>query len=1309
MTKNNTTRRVISIIISVVMLLTAFPLVAVADGETPAVQSEGIWYYLNTTWNSSKEDFGSESGKNVSIAIFDTDFYFMQTADNQEMTFTTRMYAKKKNNYDGIVFNQIAMNSSHTVPNSFFNGTWSQSTAMPSGNDGGDNSPMNDDMPREGIGGKLIWWDYTIAFTANGSATYSYDWTVTYRQSGNTITALSKTGGNPTFTITVIDMRELLDAIEIAEQRGKDTSAVLSGFDTTGSTYYTQEQVDAKLDEVMQLMCADYTALNAAIANAEALGENAKIPGGTRYEKSSYNAMASALAQAKAIDRYLEDTAENNAMLNAKAAELQAKVDAVVLTDTEVISYYVDGVLYATSEFVPNQGYNFHDVTDHYVEDPTDENGTFNYWVDEDGNKVAPNTPVNSSFSVYARFLYVTDGASGPVEQFGRWDHQNTDGVGENGVTMWVENNNFYFVRTREGQQFSFNAAVSAFRNGANKSARITDVVFENSNTAFISENNLSNDNIEYYNELPGDGSVPDLPSDSSNCNLPYVSGATFEEQMANSVYRWRYIYTFEAARNERTEAVYNFNWRISYKYDNSNTTNPGTKASELVPFVIKVTDLREIIRVYAKARSVANDANSPLSPTDQAALIALVESIDENYKFDGSAYYPQAEVNALADQLNSYIGSGTFPCDYTDLDAAIAQAADIIAIGNDNNRYMSEEWQDLLDAYSAATSVDRNLNIDDDNINQPMIDTLTENLEYAIEALSYKTHQHSAVDTSDLEELVDESTNNEPGTNNDNGKYDDDAWNEYIDALNDAQDVIDNYPDPTYDNDNGDGQKEVDDAEQRLQDALDALNDPANQNNPCDYTALDEAIAAAESITDNDLFTPETYQALQDALADGQDVDRDLYDNGTNQQIIDDATQAILDAIANLLTDAIDNAQGVDTTGMTPVSAQNLEDAIDNGRTVADDNTSTADEMASAINDIVSALDGLTPDKTELEEKIEEGNNTDTTGMTPESVQALEDAIAAGEEVYNDPDATVEEIQDAIQAIDDALNGLTPDKTELEEAIDAGESIDTTDIPQNLVDALEDALTNGETVDNDDDATVPEIKDATDDIIDAIKDILEYVKDDAEDTNTSDLTDDSLQDLEDAIENAENILNNPDANPEDIADAIEQLQDVIGNLEMNKIVPDAAGDINVDRFDTNYYYLVGLEADDTTLANVKSLLENDGRQIIAFRGETQLGENDHIGTGCIIKCVSIKDPSIVYEQATVILYGDVNGDGLVDSTDYDAMFNEALLGVAIEGELFRIAGDLNNDEVIDGFDLSKLELQLMGTREFDQTVEYYK
>jgi hypothetical protein len=199
-------------------------------------------------------------------------------------------------------------------------------------------------------------------------------------------------------------------------------------------------------------------------------------------------------------------------------------------------------------------------------------------------------------------------------------------------------------------------------------------------------------------------------------------------------------------------------------------------------------------------------------------------------------------------------------------------------------------------------------------------------------------------------------------------------------------------------------------------------------------------------------------------------------------------------------------------------------------------------------------------------------------------------------------------------------------------------------------------------------------------------------------------MTKESADALAQAIVIGDAVANNPDATVQDKADAIIALSTALANLtEVNRLIPTDESGLVVDRTDTDCYYLVGLDASNTTFANVKNMFENDGRQIIAFRNDVQLSDTDLIGTGCIIKCVSVKDSSIVYEQATVILYGDVNGDGLIDSVDYDAMFDETLMNIAIEGELFRIAGDVNNDSVIDGFDMSLTELQMTGAKPIDQ------
>ncbi len=1508
MQRNNTANKVLSIVLSVIMALSTMSVITLTSfAQTSPVQQGGIWNYASgMTLNSAKTSFSGSAVNTVWMGAGDMEFTFMQTEDSQQFSYSTALYMQKQNQSASVVLDSVATAQNDSDYASLvISSSWTGTV------------PSNYTMTGSWGYGTFTSFPYTESFTANGRAVYHPEWVVTHHDRNNTYTTdnLSQNvAGNPVFTITVVDMRELLDLIDLAQTRGKDTTAVLSGFDTTGATYYSQAEVDAKADEVAALMCADYTALNAAVANAEALGENSEILGGKLYDETTYNAMAAVLAEAKAINRRLEDTAENNAMLNAKAAELQAAVDGVIRNVFDAISYYVDGVLYATVPFAADGGFNFHDVTDHFVDDPVKANATFDGWRDADGNKIKPNTPVTSSFSVYAHFAVDTRGA-GPVEQFGRYDHpadaNYADGRGSNGVTLWVENNNFNFVQTKDNQEFSFNAAVSAVKNDPAKFARVTSVVFRDSNTAFIKENNLSNDDIEYYCETDNAGAKP---ADSADGNLPGVTGATFEEQMANSVVRWRYIYTFPA----NGEKHYTFDWTVKFKSGNSSSST--TTYTEYVTFNINVTDLREIIQVYAKARSVANDANSPLSPARQAELVALVENIDENYNFDGTEYYPQTEVDDLVSQLNSYIQGTDFPCDYTELDAAIALAA---TYDNSNHQYIDSEWALFTQAYNEALAVTRGLYIDDDNVNQPMIDAAAEKLEYAIEALSYKTHQNPKADTTALEEAVD---NAESIINANPDAYTPESVQDLQDAIDAAQDIIDN---PPYDN--GDGT-----ADQIIQDAIDAINNALNALTP-DKTALEEKIEEGEN-TDTTGMTPDSVQDLQDAIdaaedvlndpdatvqeiqdaidaiddainnlkpdktelenaiADGNDViggDTSNYDPASVQaledaitagetvyndpdatvQEIKDATDAIRDALANLLIEAVNNAEDIinnSSDDYTLGSIQDLENAVSDAQDVINNPNSTPDEIKDAIEAINDAINNLAPDKTELADAISNGNNIvngDTSNYTPASVQVLEDALSDGQDVYdnadatvqeikaateairnalenlleqavdnaedivnnssddytdssiqalqdaiddaqdviNNPNSTAEEIKNAIDDINNAIDNLTPDKSALEAKIQEGYGTDTSSCTSESAADLADAIAAGETVYNDPDATVQEIKDAIDAIDAAIaalrpdKSALEQAIIDGQNeaADSKYVDDQNMQNLLDVLSDAQDVYNDPDATLEEVNDAIDAINDAInmlnvkpdlnvtvyddeGNVITSFVIPYGAemtfGDISTnlpddisdykdhdeiflgwtdydgryyndtDNFDdpqnagiylsvqktvitendnsnitvdrytenqTDYTYLVGLNPAGTSVEDIVAQLKNRGTEIIVTTadGNSELYGNDLVGTGCLVKCVNALDHSIVYEVATVILYGDVNGDGLVDGDDKSLMNADAFFGGSnIEtGTVYYIAADLAKDGTLDAFDYFYVDGIMTGGREFNQKSELYK
>lgn len=74
-----------------------------------------------------------------------------------------------------------------------------------------------------------------------------------------------------------------------------------------------------------------------------------------------------------------------------------------------------------------------------------------------------------------------------------------------------------------------------------------------------------------------------------------------------------------------------------------------------------------------------------------------------------------------------------------------------------------------------------------------------------------------------------------------------------------------------------------------------------------------------------------------------------------------------------------------------------------------------------------------------------------------------------------------------------------------------------------------------------------------------------------------------------------------------------------------------------------------------------------------------------------------------IAESFTVLVYGDITGDGVVDSFDYSVM--PAIVNGEIDAsEVIMLASDLNYDGVVDTFDIAVLSAVTVGFAEIDQT-----
>ena len=136
--------------------------------------------------------------------------------------------------------------------------------------------------------------------------------------------------------------------------------------------------------------------------------------------------------------------------------------------------------------------------------------------------------------------------------------------------------------------------------------------------------------------------------------------------------------------------------------------------------------------------------------------------------------------------------------------------------------------------------------------------------------------------------------------------------------------------------------------------------------------------------------------------------------------------------------------------------------------------------------------------------------------------------------------------------------------------------------------------------------------------------------------------------------------------------------------------------------------YMVGISLGGNTADSIRAGLAADGYIFYIAKGNTELNGNALVGTGAVVNSIR-PEASLVNKISTVVLYGDVNGDGLVNDSDKNVMKDYAFLdGNSIEsGSVYEKAADLNGDGAVDAFDWFLCDGIVTGERDFDQTVDY--
>ena len=119
--------------------------------------------------------------------------------------------------------------------------------------------------------------------------------------------------------------------------------------------------------------------------------------------------------------------------------------------------------------------------------------------------------------------------------------------------------------------------------------------------------------------------------------------------------------------------------------------------------------------------------------------------------------------------------------------------------------------------------------------------------------------------------------------------------------------------------------------------------------------------------------------------------------------------------------------------------------------------------------------------------------------------------------------------------------------------------------------------------------------------------------------------------------------------------------------------------------------YIYGI---DEGVNNLSGYIDYDGGYV------EYIPTDNGFGTGTIVNFIVNGQ---IAESFTVLVYGDITGDGVVDSFDYSVM--PAIVNGEIDAsEVIMLAADLNYDGVVDTFDITVLSAVTVGFAEIDQT-----
>ncbi|PTJ50840.1 hypothetical protein BU019_09525 [Staphylococcus simulans] len=616
------------------------------------------------------------------------------------------------------------------------------------------------------------------------------------------------------------------------------------------------------------------------------------------------------------------------------------------------------------------------------------------------------------------------------------------------------------------------------------------------------------------------------------------------------------------------------------------NTVAPLTEKEEAGKAIVANPDAKTTEEIKEATQALIDAENALQAKSDKAALQAAIDKANALGELNPADAEDKAVQDAVAAGEKVKADGNATPQEVADATKAI------------NDAIAAKEHQDALDELNKAIDAAKAVNKDDfkPNTVKPLEDAVkagetakadaTKTPQELKDAAKAITDAQKALEAKANKDELNKVITTAEGLTLDPADKEDKAVQ---DALNKAKEV---QADPNA------SQDAVDAAKAALEDAINAktAQDAKEAQAAADakQAALDALKAELEKAKaiNKDEYTPNSVKPLTDAETTGQAI-VDAPDNKTTAEI-EAATQALKDAQAGLvakadkteLDKAITTADGL-TLDPADKEDKAVQDALEKAKEVQANPNATQDEVNAAKDALNKAIEAKTAQDQadakqaaldELKAELAKVAKIDLNQYTPDSVKPLTDKEIEGNAIVAIPDAkTTEEIKAVTQALKDAQAGLVQkaDKAELQKAIDAANALGNLDAADKEDKALQDAVSAGEKVKADGNATPQQVADATKAINDAIAakehqdalDELQKAIDAANAINKDDFKPNTVKPLEDAVAAGEAAKADATKTPEELKEAAKAITDAQKALEakankdeLNKVINNAEG-----------------------------------------------------------------------------------------------------------------------------------------------------